>query len=100
MKRWPPSLPNMQIKWTKRASKNLEAVTAYIAQDSPIAAKSFLTELLQKVDHLRSFPMLGRPGVVPLTRELVVHHNYIAYYRIKQERVEILRVLHVRRKYP
>ena len=44
--------------------------------------------------------MLGRPGVVSLTRELVVHHNYIAYYRIKQERVEILRVLHVQRPYP
>ena len=90
----------MQIKWTKRAANNLDAVVAYIAQDSPLAAKKFLSELLQKVDHLQSFPMLGRPGVVPLTRELVIHHNYIAYYRIKQEQVEILRVLHVRRKYP
>ena len=44
--------------------------------------------------------MLGRPGLVPLTRELVIHHNHIAYYRIKQEQVEILRVLHVRRQYP
>ena len=90
----------MQIKWTKRASKNLQTVIDYIAHDNPIAARSFLVELLQKVDHLRSFPMLGRPGVVSLTRELVVHHNYIAYYRIKQERVEILRVIHVQRQYP
>jgi toxin ParE1/3/4 len=90
----------MQIKWTKRAAKNLDAVITHIVQDNPIAAKSFLSELLQKVDHVRSFPMLGRPGIVPLTRELVVCHNYIAYYRVKQERVEILRVLHVRRKYP
>ena len=90
----------MQIKWTKRAGQNLDAVIAYIAQDNPLAAKKFLSELLQKVDHLKSFPMLGRPGVVPSTRELVVHDNYIAYYRVKQERVEILRVLHVRRKYP
>lgn len=90
----------MQIKWTKRAGQNLDAVIAYIAQVNPLAAKKFLSELLQKVDHLKSSPMLGRPGVVPSTRELVVHDNYIAYYRVKQERVEILRVLHVRRKYP
>jgi toxin ParE1/3/4 len=100
MKRCQPSLPSMQIKWTKRAAQNLDAVVTYIGQDNPLAAKKFLSELLQKVDHLQSFSVLGRPGVVPLTRELVVHDDYIAYYRIKQERVEILRVLHVRRKYP
>ena len=100
----------MQIKWTKRAANNLDSVVGYIAQDNPIAARKFLGELLQKIDHLHSFPMLGRPGLVPLTRELVVHHNYIAYHRIKQieglgqgreqEQIEILRVLHVRRQYP
>jgi len=90
----------MQIRWTKRAANNLDSVVAYIAQDNPLAARKFLGELLQKIDHLQSFPMLGRPGLVPLTRELVIHHNYIAYYRIKQEQVEILRVLHVRRQYP
>jgi len=90
----------MQIRWTKRAANNLDSVVAYIAQDNPLAARKFLGELLQKIDHLQGFPMLGRPGLVPLTRELVIHHNYIAYYRIKQEQVEILRVLHVRRQYP
>ena len=86
----------------------MDSIIAYIAQDNPLAAKKFLGELLQKIDHLQSFPLLGRPGLVPLTRELVIHHNYIAFYRIKQakgqeqgrDQVEILRVLHVRRQYP
>lgn len=90
----------MQVNWTKRAASNLDAILTYIAQDNPLAATKFLSELLQKIDRLQSFPLLGRPGVVPLTRELVIHDNYIAYYRVKQQRVEILRVLHVRRKYP
>ena len=102
----------MQIKWTKRAANNLDSVVGYIAQDNPIAARKFLGALLQKIDQLHSFPLLGRPGLVPLTRELVIHQNYIAYYRIKQvqgsgqgqgqaqEQIEILRVLHVRRQYP
>ena len=82
----------------------MDSIITYIAQDNPLVAKKFLGELLQKIDHLQSFPLLGRPGLVPLTRELVIHHNYIAYYRIKQvkgqDQVEILRVLHVRRQYP
>ena len=98
----------MQIRWTKRAASNLDSIIAYIAQDNPLVAKKFLGELLQKIDHLQRFPLLGRPGLVPSTRELVIHHNYIAYYRLKQvkvqvqgqEQVEILRVLHVRRQYP
>lgn len=90
----------MIIRWLPQAHRNRLEQLDYIAQDNPLAAKKFLSELLQKVDHLQRFPMLGRPGVVPLTRELVIHHNYIAYYRIKQEQVEILRMLHVRRKYP
>ncbi len=44
--------------------------------------------------------MLGRAGIVPSTRELVIHENYIVYYCVEDDMVQILRVLHVRRKYP
>lgn len=90
----------MQVKWTKRASQNLAAILAYIAQDNPSAAQKFLLDTLQKVANLETFPMLGRPGLVALTRELVIHENYIVFYRVRGDLVEILRVLHVRRKYP
>jgi len=43
---------------------------------------------------------MGRAGIVPQTREFVVHKNYIVHYRVKDECVEILRVLHARRKFP
>ncbi len=90
----------MQIKWTKRASQNFEKILAHIATDNPNAAKKLMLDTLQQVANLKNYPALGRAGLVPSTRELVIHENYIVYYRIKNEQIEILRVLHARRKYP
>jgi toxin ParE1/3/4 len=90
----------MPIKWTARASNNLDKILAHIAQDKPLAAKKFLSETLSKVQTLSTFPLLGRPGLVADTRELVIHENYIVYYRVREEQVQVLRVLHVKRKYP
>lgn len=90
----------MRIKWTKRAASNLEIILASIAHERPTAAQRFLADTLQQIDQLTEFPLLGRTGVVPLTRELVLHENYTAFYRVRGDVVEILRVLHSRRQYP
>jgi toxin ParE1/3/4 len=90
----------MQVKWTKRASQNLENILAHISADNSSAAKKFLLGTLQQISNLKEYPALGRAGLVPSTRELVIHENYVVYYRIKKEQIEILRVLHARRKYP
>jgi plasmid stabilization system protein ParE len=37
---------------------------------------------------------MGRAGRFPGTRELVLHKNYIAIYRVRGENVEILRLHH------
>ncbi len=100
MLKWLLFLLNMQIKWTKRASQNFEAILAHIAADNTSASRQFMLDTLKQIANLKDFPLLGRPGAVLLTRELVIHENYIVYYRIKNEIIEILRVLHVRRKCP
>jgi toxin ParE1/3/4 len=90
----------MQVNWTKRASDNLEKILAHIAQDNFIASKKFLSETRRKISNIETFPLFGRSGIVPDTRELVIHENYILYYRVQNGKVNILRVLHVKRKYP
>ena len=40
---------------------------------------------------------MGRPGRVPDTRELVLHKNDIAIYRVRGDDVEILRLQQVAR---
>jgi toxin ParE1/3/4 len=90
----------MQTKWTKRAANNLDTILTYIASNNPIAAQDFARDIRAQMAKLEHFPLMGRSGMVPSTRELVVHENYIVYYRVREDNIEILRVLHARRRYP
>jgi toxin ParE1/3/4 len=85
----------------RKALANLNAEAAYIARDNPDAAVRVVTAITTAVDRLAQYPALGRAGRVPGTRELVVPHSpYIIPYRVRGEAVEILRVLHVARRWP
>lgn len=89
----------MRIRWTERASGNLDQIEAYISQDSPSAALNTVIDIIETVEQLRDFPALGRPGRVVGTRELVIPGKpYIVPYRVRENVVEILRVFHMSRK--
>lgn len=91
----------MQVKWLRRALLNLEQEAAWIAQDDPRAAAALVTEADTATRLLAQHPDMGRSGRVPGTRELVLpHFPYIIPYRVKAQRVEILRVFHTARKWP
>jgi len=91
----------MQVKWLRRALHNLEQEAAYIARDNPRAAAALLVEADESTRLLLRHPDMGRPGRLPGTRELVLpHFPYIIPYRVKEQRVEILRVFHTSRKWP
>lgn len=84
----------MPIKWTKTALRSVEEIADYIAKDNPLRATSFVMELQSAVTKVQAHPGIGRAGRVPGTRELVLHKNYIAIYRIRGEDLEILRLHH------
>ncbi len=91
----------MQVKWLRGALRNLEQEADYVAQDNPQAAAALVAEADEATHLLARHPDLGRPGRVPGTRELVLSHfPYVIPYRVKEQRVEILRVLHTARKWP
>ena len=69
----------MRLKWTKRASKNLDDILAVIAADDAHAAQRLAIEWIQLVSQLVEFPLIGRVGALAGTRELVLHENTIAY---------------------
>ena len=87
----------MSIKWTQAALRSVDDIAAYIANDNPIRATSFVLELQEAVTKLQAHPGMGRAGRVPGTRELVLHKNYIAIYRVRGDDVEILRLHHAAR---
>lgn len=91
----------MQVKWLRSALRRLEQEAAYIAQDNPQAAAALVTEADESTRLLGRHPDMGRPGRLPGTRELVLpHFSSILPYRVKEQRVEILRMFHTARKWP
>jgi toxin ParE1/3/4 len=86
------------LKWTKTALRSVDEIDGFIAEDNPSRATSFVLELKVAVSKLQVHPGIGRAGRVPGTRELILHKNYIAIYRVRGDDVEILRLHHVARK--
>ena len=89
----------LEIAWLRKALVNLAEEATYIAQDNPRAAQEVVARINQAVGLLASQPGLGRPGRVHGTRELPVPMTrYLIPYRVRGQRVEILRVFHTSRK--
>ncbi|HHJ40418.1 MAG TPA: type II toxin-antitoxin system RelE/ParE family toxin [Methylothermaceae bacterium] len=91
----------MQIKWLRKALKNLDDEAEYIAQEDPQAAQVVVRRIVQSVNLLSNNPSLGHPGRVPGTHELAVPNTrYIVPYRVRPrlQRIEILRAFHTSRK--
>ena len=87
----------MLIKWTKTVLVFVDEIAGLIAKDNSIRTTSFVLELQAAIAKLQAHPGIGRAGRVPGTRELVLHKNYIAIYRVRGNDVEILRLHHVAR---
>ncbi len=90
----------MKVEWSHPAQRDLITIAEYIAADSPNAALAVVDRIDSLVAALADHPRRGRPGRVAGTRELVVPNlPYIIAYRIRDERVQVLRVLHNSRKW-
>lgn len=92
----------MQIKWLRKALRNLEQVHKYTLEQGSLEAASATIFRIQKATlQLSNYPLMGRPGRVEETRELVISQtSYIVVYRVKRNSIEILRVIHTSRRYP
>ncbi len=91
----------MKVVWFEMAVRDLESLKGYISQNDPRAARRIVLRIKDKISLLSEQPGMGRPGRVPNTKELVIDHTpYILPYRVRDNRIEILRVLHVTRRWP
>ncbi|MGM3306342.1 type II toxin-antitoxin system RelE/ParE family toxin [Anabaena sp. WFMT] len=91
----------MQIKWLHRALRNLEQAHSYVLKENPKAAQELILKIQNAANQLKNYPFMGKSGRVENTRELIISNSsYILIYRIKEETVEILRILHTSKRYP
>jgi toxin ParE1/3/4 len=92
----------MIVFWSPQAVEDLAALRAYIAEDDPAAARRVALRIIHSIEDLLSDNAeMGRPGRVPGTRELVVPRTpYVVPYRVRNNRIQVLRVYHGARKWP
>lgn len=93
------------VVWRPQTKTDLAHLVEYIALDSSNRAETFSQELRNKTLLLAQHPKLsrtGRPGLPDYVRELVVHRNYIIFYRIIYDThtVEVFRIKHAAQRRP
>ncbi|MEQ1599642.1 MAG: type II toxin-antitoxin system RelE/ParE family toxin [Methylophilaceae bacterium] len=88
------------LDWSEQAKADLLAIVEFIAEDNPDAAEALGDEIEEKAIKLLQHPKLYKAGRVKGTRELVVRPNYVMVYAIKDESINILRVLHAAQQWP
>ncbi|OTP65709.1 Death on curing protein, Doc toxin [Caballeronia sordidicola] len=90
----------LRLKWRPLAETDLLDILDYIGQDNPDAALSLVEMIRDKTEALRTRPKMYREGRMRGTREMVVHRNYIVFYRVSEDTVTIQRVKHTRQQWP
>ena len=90
-----------EIRWSTHAADDFVRIVDYIRQDSAIAAQKVARAVYERISSLKDFPNMGRAGRVAETRELALAPlPFIVVYRVKDDRVEIVRILHGAQRWP
>lgn len=92
----------MKIRWTERASRDALSIYDYIADRSPVYANSVYERILQRPSELVAHPASG--SIVPELnradiREVFVH-SFRLIYRVDNDEIRILAVIHGSRQLP
>jgi toxin ParE1/3/4 len=84
------------IEWTEQALQQLDHTHDYVAlSNSAEVAARITAQIVASIQQLTAFPMSGRSGRIPNTRELVISNTpFIAAYAIDRNRIVILAIYH------
>lgn len=88
------------IKWRRPARASLATIIRYIAERNLPAARAMRKRIEDAVLPASEHPYLYRPGRIPGTREIVAHPNYIVVYRVLDDCIEVVDVVHSRQQFP
>jgi toxin ParE1/3/4 len=91
----------VEVIFSQFAREDLRSIREYIYDNNQATAKKVVAHIVNKIQTLLVVtPSMGRAGRVLRTRELVItKYPYIVSYRVKENEIQILRVLHTSRKW-
>ena len=91
----------MEVIVSPAAREDIRSVYAYYADRNPDAAGRVVRTIIDVINGLAQFPLMGREGVKPGTRErILTRYPYKVVYEIRGEVIEIDRVLHAAQQWP
>lgn len=92
----------MKVYWTAEARARLLDIQAYIAQDSPQAAREVAARLLRRSRTLATPPLTGRrlPEYPDDDLRELLERPFRLIYLVTVDRIEIVTVKHYRQKLP
>lgn len=92
----------MRVLWTPAAVQDRTDIVDYIAIENPRAALGMDELFSETAVRLGDFPRIGKPGLIPGTRELVPHQSYRLVYEFDEagQTVWILALVHAARQWP
>lgn len=92
----------MRVLWTLAARQDRIDIIDYIAIENPPAALGMDELFSEAATRLAEFPLIGKPGLIPGTRELVPHQSYRLVYEPDEagQTIWILTLVHTARQWP
>jgi toxin ParE1/3/4 len=90
----------MRVLWTQSAEQDRADIVDSIAQDNSLAAIRMDELFGAAVGRLAEHLLMGRPGQVPGTRELIPPESYRLVYEVQADTVWILDLVHTARLWP
>lgn len=90
----------MKVLWASAAQLDRSDIFDYISLGNPAAAIRMDEIFSNTATSLGDQPMLGHPGKIRGTRELIPHENYRLVYEVVDQTVWILALVHVARLWP
>lgn len=89
----------MKVRFLKRAVQDLNAIDEYTRERSPRGATRIGARIRKRVDDLAHFPEMGTASDKAGLRQLyVAKAPYILIYRIRDDEVQIITILHTSRR--
>ena len=92
-----------KIEYLPSSAKDLTEIVDYIKIDSPQSALNFLDKIDESISRLEQFPFIG---VIPkdirlqsLGYIILIIDNYLVFYVVFDDIVEIRRIISGKRKY-
>lgn len=92
----------MKVFWSPEAEQDRDSIWETIVADNPLAAARMDQLFTDAAAKLADFPMLGQPGTILGTRELIPHESYRLVYEIviDENTVWVLTLVHTARQWP